>query len=123
MSPKGRNQKRLKVLRCDVLRADLNDARALSVCGRKQCAKPEVVSEDNMTSGIRPRHDLRIGGPWVADGRPMDRFPTVALQNRYPLRGEVHIDNQLHGTDNGISISSARHAAYDNASRMSSASR
>jgi hypothetical protein len=53
----------------------------------------------------------------------MDRFETLALENRHPFRGEVHVDHQLHGADSGTSISSARQAAYDKASRMSSASR
>gem|GEM_PF-3454268 len=76
-----------------------------------------------MTCRIRPRHDLRICSPWVADIRPMDHFPTMTLKNRHPVGREVHINNQLYGTDKGTSISSARQAACDNASRMSSASR
>ncbi len=122
MSPKGRNQYGFQVPRRDVL-GHLDDAWAASVCGCQQATKTKIVSEDDMTGCIRPRHDLWIGGTWVADRRPMDRFPTEPLKNRYPVRGEVHIDDQLHGTSRGTSISSARHAAYDNASRISSASR
>lgn len=111
MTVKGRNQEGLEVLRCDVLRAYLDYTWALSVCGCQQSTEAEVVSEDNMTCGFRPRHDLWVGGPRVADARPVDHFPTAPLKNRYPVWGEVHIDNQLHGTSSGTSISSARHAA------------
>jgi len=85
--------------------------------------KAKIVSQDYVTGRIGPRHDHRVGGAWVADRRPVDGFPTVALKNRDPVRGEVHIDDEFHETSRGTSISSARHAAYDNASRMSSASR
>jgi len=123
MVPKGCDNKRFKVSGCDVLRAHLNDAWRLLPAGREKGSEAQVVSEDYMSRRIRPCHDLRIRSPRVPDVRPMDRFPTVTRKNRHPLGGEVHIDNQLHGTDRGTSISSARHAAYDNASRMSSASR
>ena len=123
MRPKGGNKDVLKVCGSDVLSAHLDHARSVGVGGRQQRAKAKVVCKHHMTCVACPGHDLRIACSMVSDTGPMNGFETVALENRYPLRGEVHVDYQLHRIDNGISISSARQAAYDKASRMSSASR
>jgi hypothetical protein len=47
----------------------------------------------------------------------------IPRQPLNPTGRQVHVDEQFHGRIRGISTSSARQAAYDNASAMSGASR
>jgi hypothetical protein len=55
--------------------------------------------------------------------RPVDSLEPVARQPVDPAWRQVHVHEQLHGWRSGTSTSSARQAAYDRASAMSSASR
>jgi len=120
---KSRNDQGLQVGRGDILGSNLKDARSFGTGGSENRTEVEVVCEDDMLCCLRPRHDLWVGGPGIAHARPVHGIGPVALKNRDPLRGQVHVNDQLHGTESGTSISSARQAAYDSAWRMSSGSR
>jgi hypothetical protein len=53
----------------------------------------------------------------------MDRLMTTDLEGRRESRRDVHIEEDVQMLESGTSASSARHAAYASACRMSSASR
>src|SRR5947209_3154702 len=49
----------------------------------------------------------------VGHNGPVDGRPAVALENRHPIRRQIHVDEDVdaHATDSGTSRSSTRHAA------------
>ena len=76
-------------------------------------AEIEVVREHNIVVGRSPFHYFGVAGTRVADPRPVNGRKPMALQQRCPAGGQVHIDHksQLHERESGISRSSSLHAA------------
>jgi len=94
----------------DVLGPHLDDARALLGGGREQGPETKIVSEYHVTVGVG--HAMISAS--AARGRRRSTnglLGTRDAEEPLPTQGEVHVDHYLHGTDNGTSISSARHAA------------
>jgi hypothetical protein len=99
---------------------DFRYASLLGVAGEGVCRgdlQGHILSESESTDRRMPasrggRRERREGGVPAAL-RPKR---LVIRRSRCCAKAEVHIDDQLHGTSSGTSISSARHAAYDNVS-------
>ena len=90
-----------------------------------QPASPRSPGRASARSVVRraPPHHFVIRRGGVSNLRPMNTVPAFGLQDAAPPRRQVHVDQELHGCASGTSISSERHAAYDRAAVMSSASR
>ena len=106
-----------------VLSSDLHDTRRSSSAGREDCGEVEVVRDDDELVLLRLRQDLGVSRCRRTDGGPVDALEPVARQPVDPAWRQVHVHEQLHGWRSGTSTSSARQAAYDKASAMSSASK
>lgn len=107
----------------NVLRSDLNDAGSIGPQGCQQYTEIQVMSENDPAVRGCEIEDLRVCSPRLTNLRPVDCLESLIGQEAKPQRAQVHVDQEFHAADSGTSISSTRHAAYDNACRMSSSSR
>jgi hypothetical protein len=89
----------------------------------EQNAEIQIVCKNDSLIFPRPSQDLIIRSGSVAYRRPMQGIKPILSQERNPIRRKIHVDYKLHAEPRGTSCSSARQAAYDNASRMSSSAR
>src|SRR6187549_1273972 len=106
-----------------IFNASLNDARSPSMGHGENVAEIKIMSEHDEPMFSRETHDFRIESFRITDIGPVTAFDVTSGEKLYPLRGEIHVDEDFHLDDSGTSNSSARHAAYARASVMSSFSR
>lgn len=106
-----------------ILGSDLNHAWSAGMSHGKNASEIKVVRKDNklMLEGIT--HDGLVERLMITEVGPVLCLNPVVRKKRYPLRREVHVDQELHFGEMGTSNSSERHAAYASASPMSSFSR
>jgi hypothetical protein len=111
------------VLGHHVLSSHLQDARPSSVGRGEKRREIEIVGEHHAPLVSGPGHDRAVAGPRISNGGPVRRVNAPPSKKVHPSGREVHIEQYSHEALSGISASSARHAAYDKAAWMSSASR
>src|SRR5262249_45760408 len=100
-------------VRQHVLSTGLKDTWSSIVRQSQQCPEIEIVSEYDTPIRHSPVHDGPIRGARIANQRPVSSHPTVAGEHWYPVRGQIHVnqDLQAHATASGTSRSSRRQAA------------
>jgi hypothetical protein len=99
----------------NVLCSNLQDAWAAPFARREEHPEIEIVGENHKSVRSRVVENLRVWGRWRTDGGPVSRFNST-LDKKPDLEwAQIHVDQDLHVTGRGSSISSTRQAAYANA--------
>ena len=107
----------------EVLFTNLNDARSCCVGVCEDGGEVQIMGHQDPIVFSSPAQDGQVRCPLVADLRPVQDIVPVLGNHGRQVRRQVHVEEWIHGSASGTSCSSARHAAYASASRMSSGSR
>ena len=90
--PQGAYNQRGGIFRANVAGAKLNKTRPVPAVNRKQCAKIEVMGEDDTAVILGKFHNFRIGGICRSYSRPMDSLYAVGRKEPRPPGRKIHVD-------------------------------
>jgi hypothetical protein len=98
-------------IRQQILRTNLDDARATHFAGSEQRPKIRLVSEHNEMVFCGVRHNLGVRCLNRSYGRPVHSRGSILLKKLNPGRAQIHVNQSLYADGSGNSISLTRHAA------------
>ena len=109
----SRNDNLLQGISKYVLPTNLKYAGSGRVGERKHRAEVQIMGEHGVSVLGRPLHYCPIVGARISDRGPVDRLPSVVVENGYPIGRQVHVNQKVdaHECASGTSRSSTLHAA------------
>ncbi len=85
-----------KVIRINILGANLNNTGAPCSCCSKDCAKVKIMSEEDISIRLCPCHYFAVWIVWHPNLRPVKCLEAFLTEDPHPIWGKIHVYEEFH---------------------------